>query len=134
MDLISYSFSVTTVGARLFQAVLGYVALILVSADLIELADVIIRKWRWTYRQKQLEAVASAKDLYRRRYQEADEFDIIDKRKHKGRQILGNKLDSITPLDQKDYYINHFSTIERIDSEVCKVRFLEANLNKLRRN
>ena len=74
------------------------------------------------------------KDLFTRRYQQADEFDIIDKRKNKNRQILGNKLEAITALDQKDYYINHFSTIERIDSEVCKVRFLEANLNQRRRN
>ena len=52
MDLISYSFSVTTVGAKLFQAVLGYIALILLSADLIELADVMVRNWRWSYRLK----------------------------------------------------------------------------------
>lgn len=52
MDLISYSFSVTTVGAKLLQAVLGYIALILLSADLIELADVMVRNWRWSYRLK----------------------------------------------------------------------------------
>lgn len=130
MDLLSYSFNVTTAGAEAFQAFAGYFALILLSADLIEIADVMVRRWRWSYRSKALDKAALENDLKVRQYLEAEEFDIIDKRKFK--KAYSSKYEAINDGDERGRYINHYSTYERLDAEIFKVRFLEGPLKQQR--
>ena len=133
MDLISFSFRVATSGSAPFQSVLGSVCLVLVSADIIRILDVMWNSWKWLYRLKMIRLEESARHMSTRSNVEVEEMDIIDKRKKRLRSQYRTKFDAVNKEDLKGYYLNRYSTFEKLDSEGYKVRFLEAHLKQERR-
>ena len=133
MDLISFSFRVATSGSAPFQSVLGYICLILASADILRMLDVMWFPWRWVYRLDQIRTEEMIRNLNLRTFVEVEETDIIDKRLQKKRPRYRSKFDAINTDDGKDFYLNRYSTFEKLDSEVYKVRFHEAPVKQLRR-
>ena len=62
-----------------------------------------------------------------------EETDIIDKRLQKKKPRYRSKFDAINNEDGKDFYLNRYSTFEKLDSEVFRVRFHEAHIKQIKR-